>query len=192
MPDHPIPPSHGSLPQCPSVPTVASVHFGSNLLCSPCASPGVALVLADGHAAPLLLLSSPGRTGKDKLIFTHGLLYSPASPMGMACIPQGMAHPVPALSCPGPQGEARCPGLGLPLVLPGCPAPDQGGGTAPATPRSPGCSWTPALAVSRCLPQASYHWLPSSTSLQCHCKLIFIPVPFVLPSTHLHNFLLYF
>lgn len=50
-------------------------------------------------------------------------------------------------------------------------------------------------SLSQCLSVpavANHYWLPLSTSLQCHSKFTFVPVPFVLSSTHLHNILLVF
>lgn len=118
-------------------------------------------------------------------------------PVDVAGTPQGMVHPVSALCLPCPQGAAQWPGLGLLPPSPDCPAPDQGRWMGPAmscpsTPRSRDRSWIPALIVPQCFSQANHHWLPLPTSLQCHSKLIFIPVPFVLSSTHLHNILLGF
>lgn len=88
--------------------------IGPHSLSPPAHSPGAHLspprrpVLAPVDAAAWLVLSSP---------------QSPAEPGPPA------AH-VPAQ--PSPSGGARCPGQGLPLVLPGCPAPGWAVGQAQA------------------------------------------------------------
>lgn len=191
--DHPIPLWHRSLSQCPSVPAVANVPLRSSPLCSSHASPDGAQLLADAHDAPFLLSCSPGWTGKDRLTFTDSsavLWMWQVHPREWCILSQPCASPVPKEQ-PNDQGRGCSRRAPTALLLTRA----DGMGPAmscPSTPRSRECSWIPALIVSQCFSQANHHWLPLPTSLQCHSKLIFIPVPFVLSSIHLHNILLGF
>lgn len=141
----------------------------------------------------LLLSCSPGWTGKDRLTFTDSsavLWMWQVHPREWCILSQPCASPVPKEQ-PNDQGWGCSRRAPTALLLTRA----DGMGPAmscPSTPRSRDCSWIPALIVPQCFSQANHHWLPLPTSLQCHSKLIFIPVPFVLSSTHLHNILLGF
>lgn len=151
-----------------SVPFCPSQCSPSGAACSAVPMhPWWSTAFADVHAAPFLLSCSPGWTVKTDS-FSHRSL---CCPMGVACTLQGMAHPVSALCLPCPQRAAQWPAqVGWALAAMSCPN----------TPRSPDYSWIPALIVPQCFSQANNHWLPLSTSLQCHSKLISFLLSYLL------------
>lgn len=194
MPDHPIPLLQGSLSLYPSVPTATSVRLGSDPLCSPCVSPSIALVLADGRAAPLLLLRLPGWTGKIKLSFCTWIASLPSLSYSrhvwhVYC----RERPVPDSAYPHPQGGARWPGLGLPPVPPGCPAPDQGVGWPLADRPCPATTGNPRCSQPSSCPDASPKQGTIGSQPLLHCSVTAnSSASLLLWSYLLHNSFLYF
>lgn len=157
----------------------------SSLLRSSHAFPDGAQLSANVHAPPF----QDRQANTDS--FSHRSL---CCPTGVACTPQRMAVPSQLCAFPVSRQQPNNQGWGCSHCPPAAQLLTRQVGwtlaamSCPNTPRSPDYSWTPALIL---LLPANHHWFPLPTSLQCHSKFIFNPVPFVLSSIHLDNILLF-